>query len=234
GQTTSGPPYFILWTNVTPGTYYLGARGTDALGAVGLSQIVKISVLDQLPVTSTGPMQFNPQTDVFEQPVRVTNPTYYTYDGVRLLIGNLAPGVQVYNATGATNGLPYVQSILPIPPGGYVDFTIEYYVLSRIAPNPVFTVQLFAPSNAVNQVGPLQHINRGLLRPNKSFMAEFNTLSNRVYYLQYSADLIKWNTAVHAITGTGNVIDWIDNGPPETASPPATQSKRFYRLILLP
>lgn len=234
GQTMSGPPYFILWTNVTPGIYYLGARGTDALGAVGLSQIIAISVLDQLPVTSTGPMQFNPQTDVFEQPVRVTNPTYYTYNGVRLLIGNLAPGVQVYNATGTTNGLPFVQSILPIPPGGTVDFTIEYYVLSRVAPNPVFTVQLVAPLNAVNQVGPTQHINRGLLLPNKSFLVEFNTMSNRVYYLQYSADLVHWNTANHAIAGIGNVIDWIDNGAPETAAHPSTQTKRFYRLILLP
>ncbi len=234
GQTTSGPPYFILWTNVTPGTYYLGARGTDALGAIGLSQIIAIHVLDQLPVTSTGPMQFNPQTDVFEQTVRVTNPTYYTYNGVRLLISNLAPGVQVYNATGITNGLPFVQSILPIPPGGSVDFTIEYYVLSRIAPDPLFTVELVTPSNALNQVGPMQHINRGLFLPNKTFMVEFNTISNRVYYLQYSADLVNWNTAVPAITGIGNVIDWIDNGPPETASPTSTQSKRFYRLILLP
>ncbi len=234
GQTTSGPPYFILWTNVTPGIYYLGARGKDALGAVGLSQIVTVNVLDQPPVIQTGPMQFNPQTDVFEQPVRVTNPTYYTYDGVRLLIGNLAPGVQVYNATGITNGLPFVQSILPIPPGGTVDFTIEYYVLSRIAPNPVFTVQLVEPLNAVNQVGPTQHINRGHLLPDKNFLVEFNTISNRVYYLQYSSDLKNWNTTVPAIAGSGNIIDWIDGGPPQTDTPPSAQAKRFYRLILLP
>jgi len=45
GQTVSGPPYFIVWTNVTPGTYYLGAQGTDAMGLSGLSQIVTIQVI---------------------------------------------------------------------------------------------------------------------------------------------------------------------------------------------
>ena len=130
--------------------------------------------------------------------------------------------------------MPYVQSLLPIPPGGTVDFTIDYYVLSRIAPSPAFTVQLISSPNAVNQVGLTQPINRGFFEPSKNFLVEFNTLTNRVYYVQYSSDLSHWNTAVPAIVGIGNVLDWVDSGPPETAAAPSSQNKRFYRLILLP
>ncbi len=235
GQTTSGPPYFILWTNVTPGVYYLAARGTDALGAVGISQIVTVKVLDQPPVVQIGQIQFDPQIDDFVQTVSVTNPTYYTYDSVRLLIGNLPTGTQVVNASGMTNGQPFVQSLLPIAPGGSVTFTIDYYVPFRIPPsNIVFTVQLAAPLNAVNQVGPMQHINGGLMLQDKTFLVEFKTLPNRVYYLQYSADLLNWSTANPAIVGTGGVYDWIDSGPPETPTLPSAQSRRFYRVILLP
>ncbi len=232
--SSTGSPYFLLWTNVTPGVYYLGARGTDALGAVGFSQIIMITVLDQPPVTATGPMVFNPQTDLFQQTVTVTNPTYYTYNGVRLLIGNLPSQVSVYNATGTTNGTPFVQSTVPIPPGGSVNFTIEYYVLSRIAPNPVFTVQLVSQMSPLNVSGTVQPIQTTTVLPDKSMLLQFSSLSNRVYYIQYSSDMVNWSTSVPDIAGTGNVISWIDNGPPVTATPPSSQPNRFYRLILLP
>lgn len=235
GATTSGPPYFILWTNVTPGVYYIAARGVDTLGAVGFSQIVTVKVIDQPPVVQNGSIQFNPQIDEFVQTVSVTNPTYYTYTSVRVLIGNLAPGVQVVNASGVTNGVPFVQSLLPIPPGGSVTFTLDYYVPFRIPPsNMVFTVQLASPLNALNEVGPMQHITRSLLLPDKTYLVDFKTLPNRVYYIQFSSDLKNWSTAIPAITGTGGEFDWIDSGPPETPTPPSVETRRFYRVILLP
>jgi hypothetical protein len=191
--------------------------------------------MDQPPVVQNGSIQFNPQIDEFVQTVSVTNPTYYTYTSVRVLIGNLAPGVQVVNASGVTNGVPFVQSLLPIPPGGGVTFTLDYYVPFRVPPsNMVFTVQLAAPLSALNEAGPMQHITRGLLLPDKSYLVDFKTLPNRVYYVQYSSDLANWSTAIPAIAGSGSEFDWIDSGPPETPTPPSAQPRRFYRVILLP
>ncbi len=235
GETTaSSPPYFTLFTNVPPGAYTLTAIATDNLGATGTSAPVNITVVDQPPVIVTGSPKFNPQTDMFEQPVRVINPTYYMYASARLLISNLPAGVQVYNASGATNGIPFVQSLTSIAPGGSVDFVVEFFVPNRVAPQPAYSVQLVAPMNASNALGPSQPINRVLPLPSQAMLVEFNSITNRVYYVQYSADMKDWKTSVPAITGIGGILDWIDNGQPKTESAPATQVRRYYRVILLP
>jgi SdrD B-like domain/Bacterial Ig domain len=235
GETTAPtPPYFILWTNVPPGSYTLTAIATDNLSATATSAPVNITVVDQPPVVATGAPVFNPQTDMFDQSVRVTNPTYYTYSSVRLLIGNLAPGVQVYNAAGTTNSLPFVQSLASIAPGANVNFLVEFFVPNRVAPNPTFTAQLVAPMNASDAVGPTQPVNRIVPLPNGAILVEFNSLSNRVYCVQYGPDMLNWQTAMPAVTGIGDLIDWIDSGEPKTVSAPATQVRRYYRVILLP
>ncbi len=35
------------------------------------------------------------------------------------------------------------------------------------------------------------------------------------------------------VRGAGNRTQWIDRGPPRTASAPALQNIRFYRILLL-
>jgi len=233
-STATGPPYFTLYTNVPPGNYTLTAIATDNLGATGTSAPVNITVVDQPPIVTGGAPRFNPQTDMFEQSVRVTNPTYYTYASIRLLISNLPAGVQVYNASGVTNGIPFVQSLTSIAPGNSVNFTVEFFDLNRVAPNPAYTAQLVAPMNASNAAGPSQPINRIVPMPNKTVLVEFNSISNRVYYVQYSSDMLNWKTSIPAITGIGGLLDWIDSGQPKTDSPPSSQSTRYYRVILLP
>ncbi len=70
--------------------------------------------------------------------------------------------------------------------------------------------------------------------PDKTFLIEFASVSNRLYAIAYSKDLVNWETAQPAIAGNGTFIQWIDNGQPKTESSPATEPKRFYRLLLLP
>jgi len=82
--------------------------------------------------------------------------------------------------------------------------------------------------------GEMQHIDRGVMLPNQTFLVEFTTVSNRIYYVQYSSDLKQWKTAQPAITGNGTRIQWIDNGEPKTESAPSTQPIRLYRVIALP
>jgi len=79
-----------------------------------------------------------------------------------------------------------------------------------------------------------EHIDRGVWLPNKTFMIEFLTISNRIYAIQYSSNLARWRDAQPAVVGNGTRIQWIDNGQPKTETPPISQASRFYRVVLLP
>jgi len=178
---------------------------------------------------------------LFQQTVRVFNPTYSTYDAVRVYVYGLTNNTTVYNASGSTNGVQYVESHTAIAPGSYVDFMIEYWTPLRIVPNPTLRPELVSASSTgsfgggdVTIIGTGQHINRGARMPDNTFMVEFASTANRVYYVQYSSDLKTWKTAQPGITGNGTWIQWFDNGQPKTESAPATTSKRFYRVIMLP
>lgn len=230
-------PFFTVLTNLPAGSYTFDALATDDLGATGSATPVTVNVLERPPLTFLTSIYYNPQKDFFEQKVRVSNPTYSILNAVRVLVGNLTnvPAITVANCTGMTNGIPYVQSAGTVQPGSYVDLTIEYHSPMRVMPNPVIRAELVPPSpRPALAVGDFHRVNRGLLLGNHNFMVEFLSASNRVYSVQYSADLLEWKAAHPAIVGDGNWIQWIDNGEPKTDSPPAAASSRFYRLILLP
>lgn len=72
------------------------------------------------------------------------------------------------------------------------------------------------------------------LGPDGSFELAFPTLLNRRYAVQYSDDLDLWKTAFPPVTGTGEVVKWIDSGPPVTDSLPVSESRRIYRILLAP
>jgi hypothetical protein len=52
---------------------------------------------------------------------------------------------------------------------------------------------------------------------------------NACYQLQYSTDLLNWNSIGTKVTGREQPIQWTDSGPPLTPSAPS--GSRFYRLI---
>lgn len=233
----STEPFFTVLTNLSAGTYTLGAVATDDFGATGSATPVTVTVSGQPPLIALTSVYYNPQRDIFEQRVRVTNPTYSLVNAVRVLVANLTniPPITVGNRSGITNSLPFVQSSAIVPPGGYVDLTIEYLSPMRIMPNPILSAEFVPPAGPVPPFsGTFQHINRGLLLGNRTFLVEFNTISNRVYAIQYSEDLSQWKTSLPAVAGDGSWIQWIDNGEPRTEGSPAAASARFYRLLLLP
>jgi hypothetical protein len=235
GQVTNAP-YFVVLTNVPAGTYTFTAVATDNLGASGTSAPVSVTVIDRPPLSVVTAMHRDPATGLFEQTVRVNNPTYSELNAVRVSVSNLLFGQVVYNASGYTNGTPYVQSYGAIAPDSYVDFTIEYYVTDGSLPNPVLKAELVPPGtpSVVVTGGQLQHISYVVLLANGNFLLDLPTILNRVYYVQYSSDLATWKTAMPAITGTGLTVPWVDEGLPKTDSAPSTQRQRFYRFVLLP
>jgi hypothetical protein len=65
-------------------------------------------------------------------------------------------------------------------------------------------------------------------------LIDFNTLTNRAYYIQYSPDLSIWKSAHPPLIGSGSGMQWVDNGPPKTESAASIQTNRFYRVLLAP
>jgi len=233
---TNIAPYLTTSTNIAAGTYQFTAEATDNYGAKGTSSPVNITVLSGPPLLVIQPPHFNPQTGLFEERVRILNPTPLTLSGARLLITNLAAGVQVFNATGATNGMAYVQTLLPIPGGGSSDLTIEYYVPNFQAPNPSLSAEVVPPSLQAASNTPMAPvpITRKLEMPTGEFLLEFNSLANRTYFVEYSDDMKNWKMAWPTVRGTGNRIQWLDNGAPRTESTPMSQKDRFYRVMIAP
>ena len=239
GSATSG--YVFIWTNAPGGPHSLTARATDGASAEATSSAVQITVLAQ-PPTSYAPVtssNLNRQTGLYVQPVRITNPTASTFDALRLWIAldtnSLAHNVRVWNATGTSNGVPFVLYNQPLPPGQSVDLSIEYYIPDRrTMPNPVFTVELIPASTPTDPTGTVLEVDRALRLTDGTFWVEFSTLSNRVYYLQYGGDVSAWKTALPAVPGTGHRVSWRDAGPPKTESAPQSANNRFYRILLLP
>ena len=207
--------FLKVLTNVPAGTHTFTALATDNYGATGTSLPIGITVLDSPPMTIVSAMRLNPQTGLYEQTVRVSNPTYTAFDAVRIYVHGLSAAVRVYNASG-TNGVPYVQSSVPVPPGGYMDFVIEYYGSSMPNPTLVAAVVASTEGGAAAVLGASVHINRGLMLPDGTFLVEFAALASRSYIVEYSSDLKTWSQANPAITGNGR------------------QRSRFYRVILLP
>jgi len=187
------------------------------------------------PFLVVQPPRFNPQTGLFEEVVRILNPSPFTLSAVQVAVSNLTAGVQVFNASGTNHGIPFAQFNQPIPPGASADLTIEYYSPRYQTPDPALSVALVgspAPMAPVNVT--VVPVTRQLWLSNGEFLLEFNSLAGRIYFVEYSADLRNWKVAWPGVTGTGNRIQWIDNGPPRTDSKTSTQASRFYRVVLVP
>ena len=142
-KLTNGEPYFVTLTNVMAGTYKFSARATDNLGSTGVSQTNLVTVATELPTTFAVSMHLNPRNSLYEQTVRIYNPTYKPFPAVRVYISNLSPQVRVYNISGVENGLPYVQTYpnATVAPGSFVDLVIQYYATGGVVPNPTLFVE---------------------------------------------------------------------------------------------
>ena len=182
----------------------------------------------------TGPV-LNPQTGLFEQRVEVSNGGPTTPSSVMVLVSGLTANAQLYNATGTTNGTPFVQSAAPLGVGSNVVFVLEFYVPTRVAPTNLTYTVVAGPSFIPSVVsGTIMSIDRVTVLSDGSVLVEFTAVPGQIYAIQYSSDMATWRTAVPVITAPANRVQWIDAGPPQTDSSPAHQSTRYYRVVLLP
>ena len=204
------------------------------------NRVTNVTTAVSVPVTNLAltvlsSIALNPQTGLFEQRIRVSNGGPATPSSVRVLISGLAANARLYNATGTTNGTPFVQSASPLGVGSNVVFLLEYYVPTRVATTNL-TLAVEAGPLVIPPVvnGTTLNINRTVVQADGSVLVEFSAVPGQIYAVQYSSDMVTWQTAVPAITAPATRVQWIDSGPPKTDSSPAQQSARYYRVVLLP
>jgi uncharacterized repeat protein (TIGR01451 family) len=191
--------------------------------------------ITNLVLTVLSSITLNPQTGLFEERIQVANGGPESPSSVLVLISGLPANAILYNASGMTNGIPFVQSASPLGIGSNVVFVLEYYVPTRIAPtNLTLTVESGPPFTQPVVNGAIFSISRMTVLGNGSVLVEFSAIPGRMYAIQYSSDMATWRTAVPAITAPADQVQWIDAGPPNTDSSPAQQSARYYRVVLLP
>lgn len=193
---------------------------------------VEITGMASVPeVTVTGNVTLNPQTGLLEQNLTLTNTTGQTLHGFRLYVTGLPEGVILWNRHGYENGIPYIDIFGDILPGASINILLEYYRPSRIADfTPGFNLSpQEAEPEQPGDAPPLALDLRILRIDSRGLLVEFKTLAEKRYTVQYSDDLSVWKVSQPSIEGTGERIQWLDAGPPKTATFP--NGTRFYRIV---
>ncbi|HLX72998.1 MAG TPA: Ig-like domain-containing protein, partial [Verrucomicrobiae bacterium] len=234
GQTNN-TPYLTIASNLPPGSYAFIATATDNLGASAQSAPVTVQVVPTEPpdVTVIGNVTLNLQDGYQWLSNVVCNPVYSHAEAVRIYIHNITNNtIRVVNASGTNNSLPYVESPAAIEPGTCWTNIIMFYDPFGVQFSPTLTVELVQPPNAAgNPTGVVVPMLPAQMLRDGTFLIEFASTNGATYYVQYSSDMVNWNTAYPPITGTGQHMQWIDSGPPATTSLPAANVKRFYHVI---
>jgi alpha-tubulin suppressor-like RCC1 family protein len=226
----SVPPFITNLANAPAAVGSLFAIATDNAGATTTSALLPV----RLPTTSMSwsPLYSNALTGLIELPAQYQNRSTFTLNGLRVVVTNLPPGVQVVNQTGETNGLPYIQYCFPIPPNEVMKFTIELNTAAgttTFEPRPLVQFVFSEPPPA--PVGELISIAAWQRAANSSFLLQFDTVQDRNYWVQFSDDLLNWKTSPQPVAGNGGPARWLDNGPPRTDRWPRNQPQRFYRVV---
>lgn len=183
-------------------------------------------------IAEQGAATLNNQTGLYNQTVTLTNTSGAQQDGFRVWVDGLGANTSLRNAHGTVDGRPYIDYTGILASGASVNLTLEYYVSDR-GGAPSVTYDVKPPNDDAN---PPAVVNIVSIQPRLTFQAtgsvlvEFKTQSGKSYLIEYSSNMVDWKSALPTINGTGQNVQWIDNGPPRTLSHPSQVSSRFYRL----
>ena len=202
--------------------------GTLAYGSATLTVVAR----PEGTVTPFGSVKLDRQTGLLIQEYDVLN-TGGVAAVFRVLIRNMPAGSQVWNAHGTVDGIPYVDLPSSLAVGATQRISIEYRSQDRTTmPTPEFEVTSATPIN-ITPEGLASALQPRATLAGGNILLEFNSTAGTSYYIQYTSDLTApWQTALPKVDGTGNRIQWIDNGPPKTATHPSANPTRFYRIVV--
>ncbi|MGC3958168.1 MAG: DUF11 domain-containing protein [Verrucomicrobiota bacterium] len=221
-----------LTATVTASTADPNTTNNTATTSMTVEEIVSTNTTVVVQVAQ----QFNPQTGLMEEIVRVQNTDTIDFPAVRLFVSGLGTN-RLYNASGTNNGEPYVQHNSTLVAGATVDLRLEYFSRTRTSISNLTyrAVGLtFTPTTITNTTYPaitnVRLISGGLL-------LEFQSIPGRSYTILYGDDpsLTNAMAAQPAIVAPADRVQWIDSGPPKTISvPPGGSNSRYYRVQLNP
>ena len=207
---------------------------TNNTGVLPASQAQTTVAVPQFGVLIGTPV-FNPQTGLYEEQVTVTNASTITIAGIRLHVGGLPSGITLWNASGTSGGVPFVQYNFPLDPGSTVHFALEFYDPLRHPFTHTLTVEAIIPTNNTASGGSpvaVKFFTDTRTSPTR-YILEWPSIPGKTYTVLYSPtlDATNWFVGTPSVTATANVTQWYDDGPPKTMSPPLSARARFYRVI---
>jgi len=201
--------------------------------------------LSTLQVQTNSVQAFNPQNGLLEQTLQVVNPLIGSASAVRVVVSGLTNWL--FNASGTNNGNPFVTCPAPLAAGVPLDLRLQYLPAGTYPFNFPLTngqLQAYAVPASVLQYTPnparqySTNLNPiGLFKlPNGDMLLEFPAVLQQSYTVLYSDNLEFSNAmiALPAYVSPGNFAQWIDYGPPATASAPTNSTRRYYRVISNP
>ena len=181
------------------------------------------------------------QSGLFVSKVTIINNNREPIPAFRLYIENLPDDVLVYNAHGTrafgtpSVELPYLLYNRPLAAAASVTLSVEFF---RPSLDPDFTPQYEIELLPVPETEPVSAsggipVTRNQIISNSDYLIEIASTPGAVYAVEYSHDMTTWTRVVPSVTAPANRLQWIDNGPPKTASHPSTVPARYYRFVLI-
>ncbi len=212
-------------------------QATDEFGHSGRSPVLQVSSsngdLVPLMATEVGALtNVSAQTGLFDQRVRIENLGVETIPAFVAAVTNLPSPVRVLGTRMDVAGQSWFWQSSPLLPGESVEWHVEYYDPTRrgvFSPQLVFALEI---PEFVEPTGPAMTVRRALPLSEGAILVEFDAPRGYVVWVEYGADLEEWQTAGGPVLGNGQRVFWLDQGPPKTASHPAEDEQRYYRLRL--
>lgn len=186
------------------------------------------------------PLRLDRQTGLMLQKITFTNTTGFSLHGLRLILSNVASGVQVYSSSvGPVLGTYEMIYSNPIATAEAISFDLVYFDPKRrtaASIHPVISAEaLLAPEpDSLVVTGTVVPLRSARPTPQGPFL-EWNSVPKASYVVEYSNDAGKtWFSAVHRLsTGTTRMF-WVDRGQPETKTKPVgvpnKPGGRLYRV----
>jgi hypothetical protein len=211
----------------------------------------------RLPVAPAAEVQPLPDavslaTGLFTQVATVSNPGVSNFVSIRMLIRGLTNDllgnpIRVFNATGTSNAIPYLE-FGPVAAGEAFDVPIQFYVSDRdpaslAALDLVYELQAalafrFPAIADLRLAAVRQFQTNGTSEATNVVMGlrfEFDAQRNSFYYVQGRVDWPdgSWQTISPALQGYGQRISWVLGGtdPVDLSS---AGPRRFYRVMRFP
>ena len=234
----------VLHLNVQPtnsGVFELGAYlvaspvlDTNLANNVAIltNFYVSPTLSGELEVSLVSTQRFNPQTALMEQTIRVSNTGATDVVSARVLVPGLTNWL--FNASGTNGNSPFIVYGGPLATGESVTMLLKFFVTNRQAVTnftlSAVEVPLFIPPvPSGSPVTVTKIINYAPGQP----LIEFPSTNGQSYTLVYSDNpgFLNPRPSQPAIVGRANRVQWIDDGPPATATAVSNVTARFYRVI---